>query len=136
MTSHKNPPAGRGRPFPWFCFECGAQEVYRQATDYTATRKHDGRVYTIRISDLMLPTCQKCGAQTFAVGDDDRIIEALRIEVGLLMPQEIYDRRHRLEMTQEQLAEQLSVAKETISRWETGALDPIAGDGQSAATVL
>jgi putative zinc finger/helix-turn-helix YgiT family protein len=120
--SDKDPPMARDRPYPWICFECNAQEVYPQATDYTTTRKHDGREYTIRIPDLAIPTCRKCGAQTFSVGDDDRIFAALREQVGLLTLKEIHARRGQLEMTQQELAEQLGVAKETISRWETGAM--------------
>src|SRR5438105_4358382 len=122
MMSDKIPPAGRDRPFPWRCVECRAKEVYPQATDYTTTVKHDGRAYTIRIPDLAIPTCRKCGDQTFTVGDDDRIVAALRAQLGLLPPQEIQRRRGQLELTQQELAEQLGVAKETISRWETGGL--------------
>jgi putative zinc finger/helix-turn-helix YgiT family protein len=115
-------PAGRDRPFPWRCVECRAKEVFPKVTDYTTSAKHDGRVYTIHIPDLAIPTCRNCGAQTFSIGDDERIIAALRTQVGLLTPQEIQARRGRLEMSQQQLAEQLGVAKETISRWETGAM--------------
>jgi putative zinc finger/helix-turn-helix YgiT family protein len=116
------PPVGRDRPFPWRCAECKAKEVFPQATDYTTTRKHDGRTYTIHIPDLEIPTCRNCGAQTFSVGDDDRIIAALRAQVGLLTPEEIQKRRGQLEMTQQELAEQIGVAKETICRWETGGM--------------
>ncbi len=118
--SDKNSAVGRDRPFPWRCFECKAKEVFPKATDYTTTRKHDGREYTIRVPDLAIPTCRKCGAQTFSVGDDDRIFAALRVQIGLLTPQEIRQRRGLL--SQQELAEHLGVAKETISRWETGAL--------------
>jgi putative zinc finger/helix-turn-helix YgiT family protein len=120
--SDKIPPMGRDRPFPWVCFECGAQEVFPQAIDYTTTRKHDGRVYTIRIPDLEIPTCHNCGEKSFSVGDDNRIIAALRAQVGLLTPEEIHKQRARLEMTQQELAEQLGIAKETICRWETGGM--------------
>lgn len=120
--SDKVPPTGRDRPFPWRCFECKAKEVFPAPTEYTTTVKHDGRGYTIRIPDLAIPTCRKCGAQTFSVGDDDRIIAALREQLGLLAPQEIQRRRGQFRLSQQALAEQLGVAKETISRWETGAL--------------
>jgi putative zinc finger/helix-turn-helix YgiT family protein len=128
MMSDKTPPVGRDRPYPWRCFECKAKEVYPSATDYTTTLKHDGREYTIRIPDLVLPTCRNCGDQTFAIGDDDRIIAALRAQIGLLTPQEIHKQRGQLELTQQELAEQLGVAKETICRWETGAIQSRAMD--------
>ena len=122
MTSNKIPPVGRDRPFPWSCFECGAKEVYPKATDYTSTRKHDERVYTIRIPDLALPTCRKCGAQLFTAGADDRIIEAMRVAADLLTPPEICKQRGRLQMTQEQLADLLGVPRDTLSRWESGVM--------------
>ena len=104
MMSDKVPPVGRDRPFPWRCTECKVKAVFLQATDYTTTAKHDGRVYTIRVPDLAIPTCRQCGAQTFSVGDDDRIIEALRAQIGLLTPQEMLKRRGQLGMTQQELA--------------------------------
>jgi putative zinc finger/helix-turn-helix YgiT family protein len=116
------PPVGRDRPFPWRCFECNATEVFPKVTDYTTTVKHDGRSYTIRVPDLALPTCRKCGAQTFSVGDDEPIRATLRAQLGLLAPQEIRQKRGQFELSQQEMAEQLGVAKETISRWETGAL--------------
>jgi len=120
--SEKNSPPGRGRSFPWRCVECRAKEVYPQPTDYTITRKHDGREYTIHIPDLVIPTCRKCGEQLFTVSTDEPIIAALRAQIGLLTPEEILKRRHQLEMTQEEMADQLGIAKETISRWETGGM--------------
>lgn len=120
--SDKIPPVGRDRPFPWRCVECKVKEVFPQATDYTSTVKHDGRAYTVHIPDLEIPTCRKCGEQVFTVGTDDRIVAALRAQVGLLTPPEIQKRRVQLGKSQQELAEQLGVAKETICRWETGAM--------------
>lgn len=120
--SEKIPPVGRDRPFPWLCGECRAKEVFPLVTDYTSTAKHDETTYTVNIPDLEIPTCRQCGEQVFTANIDDRIVAALRAQVGLLTPQEIVQLRGKLEMTQQQLAEQLHVAQETISRWETGAL--------------
>ena len=128
MMSDKLPPVGRDRPFPWICFECHAHEVYPQATNYTTTVKHDGRAYSVRIPDLAIPTCRKCGDRTFAVGDDERIIAALRAQLGLLTPEEIQEQRGRLNMTQLELAEQLGVTEEAISHWERGVLQSRAMD--------
>lgn len=120
--SDKVPPAGRDRPFPWRCVECRAREVFPQATDYSTTVKHDGRTYPVRIADLAIPTCRKCGSQVFTGDIDDRIIAALRSQLALLTPEEIQERRHQLGLTQQEMADRLGVAKETICRWETGAL--------------
>jgi putative zinc finger/helix-turn-helix YgiT family protein len=122
MMSDNISPAGRDRPFPWRCVECKAKEVFPRATDYTSTVKHDGRAYTIRIPDLAIPTCRTCGQQVFSAAVDDRIIAALRAQLGLLTPEEMQARRGQLGLSQQEMAEQLGVAKETISRWETGAM--------------
>jgi putative zinc finger/helix-turn-helix YgiT family protein len=96
--------------------------VYPQKTDYTTQVKHDGRAYTVHIPDLAIPTCRKCGEQVFTAETDDRIIAALRAQLGLLTPQEIQQKRNQLDLSQQEMAEQLGVAKETISRWENAAL--------------
>jgi hypothetical protein len=113
MMSDQKTSAGCDRPFPWRCFQCKAKEVFPQATDYTGTRKHAGRVYTIRIPDLAIPTCRICGAQTFSVGDDDRIIAALRDQIGQLTLEQTRKTNGEFEISQHDRAEQIGVAKET-----------------------
>lgn len=120
--SEKIKPAGKDRPFPWRCVECGENSIVPTATDYTSTVKHDGRSYSVHIPSLAIPTCQKCGKQLFTAKIDDQITYKLRADIGLLMPDEMKSKRQRLDLNQEELAEQLGVAKETISRWETGAM--------------
>jgi putative zinc finger/helix-turn-helix YgiT family protein len=122
MSDKLPPPANHDRPFPWRCVECREKDVYPLETDYTTTVKYEGRPYTIRIPDLAIPTCRKCGTKVFGGNEDDRIRDALRANMGVLKPAEIQARRARLNMSQQELAEQLGVAKETISRWETGAI--------------
>jgi putative zinc finger/helix-turn-helix YgiT family protein len=128
MSDDLLPPVGHDRPFPWRCIECGNKEIYPLATDYTTTIKHDGRPYTIRIPDLEIPTCRKCGDQLIDYDADERIRDTLRAHVGMLTSQEINANRLELGMNQQELAEQLGVAKETISRWETGAIQSRAMD--------
>ena len=112
----------RPRPYPWHCFECKEKTIYPLETDYTSSVKHDGRSYEIHIPDLVIPTCRKCGERMITSEVDDKIIAALRVEIGLLTPEEIREGRNKLELSQQRLAEELGIAKETISRWETGAL--------------
>ena len=120
MMFENNPTTAKARPFPWRCVGCGAMEVYPIATDYTAAMKHDTHIYAIRVPDLAIPTCGKCGSQTFSIGDDDRLFEALRSRIGLLTPQEI--RQGRGGKSPNQLAAEVGVDPETISRWEEGAM--------------
>jgi putative zinc finger/helix-turn-helix YgiT family protein len=53
---------------------------------------------------------------------DEQIAAALREKIGVLSAQQIRMNREQLGLSQRQLAEQLGVAVETISRWETGVL--------------
>lgn len=110
------------RPFPWRCADCREKQVFPRATDFSISVKHDGRLYDVHIPDLEIPTCQKCGGQVFSSREDDRITEALREQINLLKPEEIRRRRKELELSQQEMAEQIGVAKETISRWESGAV--------------
>jgi putative zinc finger/helix-turn-helix YgiT family protein len=50
----------------------------------------------------------------------EKVTQELRQKAGLLTPTQIRENRKRLGLNQEQLANLLRVAKETVSRWETG----------------
>jgi len=50
-----------------------------------------------------------------------KLSEALRRQIGLLTPAEIRQKRKDLGLSQQDLADSLQVAMETVSRWETGA---------------
>jgi putative zinc finger/helix-turn-helix YgiT family protein len=122
MMSENKPSAVRDRPFPWRCVECREMQVYPLATDFEITVKHDGRPYEIQVPGLEIPTCRNCGEQVFTSKEDDQITAKLRAEIHLLTPEEIRSKRQELGLNQEKFADQLGVAKETISRWETGAV--------------
>jgi putative zinc finger/helix-turn-helix YgiT family protein len=81
---------------------------------------HDGRTYEFTVPDLVVLKCAACEEQVLPPESRERIYAKLREEAGLLAPEDIRDKRIALGLTQEQLANQLGVAKETVSRWETG----------------
>jgi putative zinc finger/helix-turn-helix YgiT family protein len=110
------------RPFPWTCPDCLKDTVDLQIIRYETEVKHDGVLHRLDISEFQVPKCQSCQALVFDIDADDRISAALREKLDLLSPQEIRARRIELGLDQKALAEQLGLAKETISRWETGAL--------------
>jgi putative zinc finger/helix-turn-helix YgiT family protein len=122
MMSEQLPPVGRVLPFPWRCVQCREKEVYPLAIDYTRTVKHDGLPYTVHVPDLEIPTCRNCGERVFTAETEDRVIAALRKQAGLLTPPVMQQWRSQLQLSQEEVGEQLGVTKEMIFRWETGAM--------------
>jgi putative zinc finger/helix-turn-helix YgiT family protein len=82
---------------------------------------HDGRKYQVRLPDFRVPRCQNCGAISIDAAAGDQIESAFRKQAGLLAPRQIRDYRKKLQLGQQQLADRLGVALETVSRWETGA---------------
>jgi putative zinc finger/helix-turn-helix YgiT family protein len=108
------------RPFPWPCANCLKDEVYPVTMPYTTEVKHDGRTYKLTIPALTIPKCRACGELVFSNSVDDQIVQALRAEARLLTPQQIREGREALGLQSKELAERLGVAKETLSRWETG----------------
>ncbi len=103
------------------CGTCRQPAVNPETILYTARITHDGREYDITVPDLAVRRCGNCGAIALSDEADERISEALRRAAGLLEPKEIRRRREALGLTQRQLADYLSLAESTLSRWETGA---------------
>jgi putative zinc finger/helix-turn-helix YgiT family protein len=108
------------KPFPWKCSRCRERAVAPATVAYAATLEHDGRPYDVRVPDLRVPRCEKCGKLVMTDDANRRITEALRAEAKLLSPAAIRQHREALGLTQKQLAARLGLAEATLSRWETG----------------
>jgi putative zinc finger/helix-turn-helix YgiT family protein len=108
------------RPYPWKCRSCGEKCLSPVTIDYPVTMEHDGRSFKFTVVNLQVLKCAACQEEALPDESMKRIYDQLRVEAGLLSPTEIREKRKQLELTQEDLASQLGVAKETISRWETG----------------
>lgn len=87
---------------------------------YAIQIDHDGKKYDVDVPALSVPKCGNCGAISIDDKASEQIDEAFRKNAGLLIPSEIREKRKQLNLTQEQLANYIRVAKETVSRWETG----------------
>ncbi|MHB1556008.1 MAG: helix-turn-helix domain-containing protein [Isosphaeraceae bacterium] len=109
------------RPFPWRCPNCGQKEVHLSSQPHEAEVKHDGRLYKLYIPSLHAPRCRACGDVLFDESADEQVNEALRLKLGLLAPEDILREVHRLGLSQRQLARELGIAEETLSRWVNGA---------------
>ena len=123
--SSKKKKESKGRPFPWSCSDCYTLTVVPTVMDdYTAKVKHDGVVYELHLPSLEVPCCQTCGETYSTNAIDEKISDALRERLRFLTPAQIRQGIEQLKpkLNQQQLAERLGVAPETISRWLNGAL--------------
>jgi putative zinc finger/helix-turn-helix YgiT family protein len=121
MTA-KNRKAPRSRPFPWPCADCYTLTVVPTVMDYSVRVKHDGVVYELLLPSLEIPRCQTCGETVITTAVDERINDALHARLHLLTPDQMRKGIEKLGLKQQELAERLGVAPETISRWVNGAL--------------
>jgi DNA-binding transcriptional regulator YiaG len=82
--------------------------------------EHDGRKYTISVTNFRVLQCQHCQELVLDDSADELLSKALRAKAGLLSPMEIRQNREALGYTQQQLADHLRISMFTLSRWETG----------------
>ena len=87
---------------------------------YTDELEHDGRAYTITVSNLDVLKCEKCDNLVIPDHSLDRLTSELRKQAGLLLPGDIRKKRDNLKLTQKALAGYLNVSESTLCRWETG----------------
>jgi putative zinc finger/helix-turn-helix YgiT family protein len=118
----RNEKERQSRPFPWPCSDCLTRTVVPTVIEYTAKVKHDGTAYELHFPELEVPRCQTCGETYTTTAVDERINDALRSRLRLLMPAQIRKGIEKLGLKQQEFAERLGVAPETISRWVNGAL--------------
>jgi putative zinc finger/helix-turn-helix YgiT family protein len=110
------------RPFPWPCPNCLTATVVPTVIDYTARVRHDGIAHVLHLPAVEIPRCQTCGETIITTAVDERINDALRARLCLLTPAQIRKGTEELGLQQQELAQRLGVAPETISRWVNGAL--------------
>jgi putative zinc finger/helix-turn-helix YgiT family protein len=118
----KNQNKAKSRPFPWPCPNCLTLTVVPTVIDYTAKVKQDGVVHELYLPALEVPRCQTCGETVITTAVDEKINDALRAKLRLLTPTQMRTGIEELGLKQQEFAERLGVAPETISRWLNGAL--------------
>lgn len=107
------------RQFPWRCAECGDKAVRLTRTEYGASVRHDGRLYSFTVPELEIPICSSCGAKVFTEEVDQQIATAFRAHARLLLPEQIRDAIRRVGAHQKTISKHLGLAEETLSRWLT-----------------
>jgi putative zinc finger/helix-turn-helix YgiT family protein len=110
------------KPYPWTCGQCAQRTIEPVVKDYQIAFKHDGKLHQITLPQVEVPTCGNCGTEQTDIQISRQVTSELRRKIGLMFPDEIRQQRTALGLNQEQLGECIGAAKESISRWETGAL--------------
>jgi putative zinc finger/helix-turn-helix YgiT family protein len=108
-------------PFPWPCSNCRQQTVERQTAPYSTDVQYDGRTYSVEIPEFDAPRCTNCAAIVLDDRANDQIMSALRVQIGLLTPDQISRNRKSLGLGARDFAVRLGVGESTVSRWEAGA---------------
>src|SRR5436190_6672971 len=108
------------RQFSNKCGKCRQRAVALETVCYTVEVDHDGRTYEVTLPGLVVPQCSNCGTIALDEEANRQISTAFRRKAGLLSPEQIRQHRVALGLTQQALADLLSVGVSTLSRWETG----------------
>jgi putative zinc finger/helix-turn-helix YgiT family protein len=103
------------------CPNCRDRTIQTVIESYSTTLEHDGRSYNVTVPNLPVPVCSKCGYRTLDREANTMLGAALRDAAGLMQPENIRECREELGLSQKVLADHLSIAPATLSRWETGA---------------
>ncbi len=119
-TRREQNTVGKQRPFPWRCAECGREDVVPTSTSYTGQVNYDGRLYTVNISSLEIPTCRQCGERVFTNRVEESISAALRAQLHLLTPEQIESAIELLGMEPNEAAQRLGIHEDALSTWIAG----------------
>ncbi len=110
------------KAFPLKCATCRERAVSQTVLpSYSAEVEHDGRKYSVTLTELDVLRCDNCGTIVLDDDADEKLSDALRSAAGLLSPAEIRRKRDELGLTQKVLSGLMGIADTTLSRWETGA---------------
>jgi len=79
-------------------------------------------MHTVHVAAMPVARCETCGAISEGIDSERAFDSAMREQLGLLTTDEIRLARSTLALTQQQLAEAVGCAAESLSRWETGGM--------------
>lgn len=108
-------------PKPRKCMYCRENRVVPTVIpSHVEEMEHDGRKYSVTVTDFHVLQCQNCHELVMDDSADETLSKALRKAAGLLTPAQIRQERDSLGFTQQQLADYLRISMYTLSRWESG----------------
>src|SRR4051812_41906674 len=117
-------PSQNSKPYPWTCAACGKRAVKEAVVPYPVEGQHYSKQYLFTIPDLRVAKCESCGEIALTQSANAQISSAIRTHLGLLTPEEIRAGIETRHISQKQLAKEVDVAPETLSRWLSGTTIP------------
>jgi putative zinc finger/helix-turn-helix YgiT family protein len=114
-------PGGRtpkDKPFPWRCTSCRQKAVRPALISYRTEILHDDQLHPVEVPQLEVPRCENCGELVFDNHASDQIYRALRVQLRLLMPEQIRFSREALGLSEKELAGRLGVSERAVADWE------------------
>jgi len=109
-----------GVPFPRYCQRCRKKRVCQITMPYRSQVRHDGVMHTVDTPALVVPRCQECGELYFDNHAEEQISRALRLQLHLLLPEQVRANRVALNLGVAELASRLGVPVESLENWEEG----------------
>lgn len=102
------------------CANCGKRRLAETVVQKKTGIQYEGKVHEVYVPDLVVLKCASCNTVYLDNRADKQYRRALRNLLGLLQPEEIKSNRKGLELLQEQLADDIHITAESLSRWENG----------------
>jgi ribosome-binding protein aMBF1 (putative translation factor) len=103
------------------CAQCG-QKIGRESRGYATKIKFEGELHDVAVASLDVFYCPDCKTVQLDSPARNAVRDVLRAKLGLLLPEQIRTKIERLGKQHKEVAEELEVTPETISRWCSGAL--------------
>ena len=99
------------------CPVCATGVLTPQVVRKTAVIGLDGVFHEVT-ADVPASVCNECGERLFMSAADEVLRDTLRLQLGLLLPQQLRALRARFNLTQRDIAEATGIAEASLSRWE------------------
>jgi putative zinc finger/helix-turn-helix YgiT family protein len=103
------------------CPSCGEGNIISVKRDYIA---HIGDGETLRIPNVTMEICDKCGEEIFSIQTARTIDAAIAEHTELLLPKELTEIRMQFKVDQTEMSEALGLGAKTYHRWEKGSQYP------------
>src|SRR2546426_702668 len=102
----KEPGVGQpaGKSFPRYCDACRKKTVWPANQAYCSQIRYDGVLYAVETPELVVPRCQICGTLYFDNHAEAQVSRAFRVQLQLLLPEQIQSNRLALSLDRPELA--------------------------------